>query len=671
MERINKSAMLEQVPLFAGLPARDKALIRERSDIVEYKKDQLIYQEGQPPSNFYCIIVGRVLIHTVEPGGYVKTLEYLHRGKYFGIISLLTGEPHSVTARAINDCLLLSISRANFDFLLKKIPALGIDLSQTLSRRLKNKDVHPKTIFESTVLSVFSSYSQAGKTLYALNLALSLHTETRKSVLILDICGKESTHSLPRRLGMGDNYPVLDLSSDFTHPGKMIERTLLKDPAGIDLVCLKYKREDDACVRRLVEIISHIVNDYHYIVLDLPSEMDTFVFEVLNQSDAIHILTSPEAVYLKRTHHLIKRLIADFHFPQTKIKIIVNEYKLSRISYPQQAQILDYEIFATLPRIEFTAVDRLVLERPQSEYAKVIRRIARQAGDCLVGLALGVGVAYGFCHIGVLKVIEEENIPVDVISGSSIGALVASLWATGRSSREILELTREFKEQKHIWNMIDLTVPFLGFIKGNKLHNFLKRHLGNKTFYDVKLPLKIVASDIRRKESRVMERGSLVDAIMASCAMPGVFQPFKAREEMLLDGGMISPLPTEPLFSMGIKKIIAVNVTPSREDILRQYEKMNGKIAAPFEAAGKGGGFSVKRYLAGKFRTNILEIIFSSVELMQSELAQKESQLADVVLHPDVSGLHWLELHRAPEFARIGEEEARRNLDKIRQVINE
>jgi NTE family protein len=671
MERINKSAMLEQVPLFAGLASREKAMIKERSDIVEYKKDQIIYQEGQPPSNFYCILVGRILIYTPGPDGYVKTLEYLHRGKYFGIISLLTGEPHSVTAKAINDCLLLVMSKENFNYILKKIPVLAIDLSQTLSRRLKNKDVHPKTIFESTILSIFSSYSQAGKTLYALNLALSLHTETRKSVLILDICAKESCHSLPRRLQMGDDYPVLDLSSDFAYPGKMIERSLLKDRFGIDLVCLKYKPEDEVSVRRLVEILSLIVNDYHYIILDLPSVMDRFVFEVLNQSDVIHILTSPEEVYLKRTRNLIKRLIADFHFPQTKVKIIVNAYKLSRISYPQQAELLDHEIFATLPKIEFTAVDRLVLDRPQSEYAKVIRRISRQAGDCLVGLALGVGVAYGFCHIGVLKVIEEENIPLDVISGSSIGALVASLWAIGRSSREILELTREFKAQKHIWNMIDLTVPFLGFLKGNKLHNFLKRHLGNKTFYDVKLPLKIVASDIRRKESRVLEKGLLADAIMASCSMPGVFQPFKAREEMLLDGGMISPLPTEPLFAMGIRKIIAVNVTPSREDILRQYEERKGQVAAPYVTSGKAGRFSIKRYFAGKFKTNILDIIFSSVELMQSELAQKESLLADVVLHPDVSGMHWLELHRAPEFAKIGEEETRKNLDKIWQVINE
>jgi NTE family protein len=271
-----------------------------------------------------------------------------------------------------------------------------------------------------------------------------------------------------------------------------------------------------------------------------------------------------------------------------------------------------------------------------------------------------VGVAYGFCHIGILKVIEEEKITIDVISGSSVGALIASLWVTGRTSGEILEIiTQEFKEPKYIWGLVDLTFPFFGFIKGNKLYRFLKKYLGNKTFYDVKLPLKIITSDVKRKEPIILDKGLLADAIMASCTMPGVFMPFKFKQSLLFDGGIINPLPTEPLFKMGVKKIIAVNVTPSREDVLKQYEKI------------KNVETSDGQYYQKKLKTNILDIIFSSIEVMQSQIAQKEAQLADIVLHPDMSGLYWLELHRAREFAKRGEDEARKNLDKIWQVINE
>jgi NTE family protein len=290
----------------------------------------------------------------------------------------------------------------------------------------------------------------------------------------------------------------------------------------------------------------------------------------------------------------------------------------------------------------------------------------------MIGLVLGVGVAYGFCHLGVLKVIEEEKIPVDIIAGSSVGALIASLWATGRTSAEILEITKEFKEPKHIWGLVDLTIPLLGFIKGNKLYRFLKKHLGSKTFYDVRLPLKIIASDVRRKEPKVLDAGLLADAIMASCTMPGVFTPFRFKEEMLFDGGIINPLPTETLLKMGVKKIIAVNVTPSREDILRQYERIKERITVTLpQDLKRREWFNIRQHIKDSFKINILNIIFSSVEILQSEVAQNEARLADVVLHPDTSGLYWLELHRAAEFAKRGEEETRRNLDKIWQVINE
>lgn len=665
MELVNKSNILKELSLFAGLSPRERSLISERCRIAEYKKGEAIYKEGDSPSAFYCLILGRAMIYTVDPCGEKTVLEYLHRGKYFGIISLLTGDAHSVTAEAMNDSLLLVIDKDDFDYILKRVPALAIDLSQTLSRRLKNKDIHQKTVFESTIISVFSSYSQAGKTVYALNLAFNLSKETHKSVVILDIFLKDRSPSLPRRLGISGEYPIFNLSGASQNKPEEAKDFLLHNKFGIDLICFSYEESDESCVRKLLAILSLLVNDYNYLVLDLPTVMDRSVFELLNQSDIINILTSPEEVDLRRTFNLTQRLKKDLNFQPQKIKVIINEYKSSQLSYDQQVAALEHPIFATLPKIDFAGPEIMILAEPDSEYSKAVRRIARQMGDCLVGLALGVGFAYGFCHVGVLRVIEEEEIPIDAVSGASIGAVIAGLWAIGRSSSEILEITKEISGPKNIWSFVDLTVPFLGFIKGNKLHGFLRKHFGNKTFYDVKCPLKIVASDVRRKESRVIEKGLLSDAIMASCSMPGVFMPFRLKEEMLFDGGVISPLPTEALFKMGVRKIIAVNVTPSKDDMRREYEHIKEEIK---EARR---GFSLSDFLKRRFKNNILGFIFGSIEMLQSEVAEKEAQLADIVLHPNTQGLHWLELHKAEDFAKRGEEEARKNLNRILQVINE
>ena len=534
MNTKDKEFIVKELTFFSGLTKEEMEVVCKKSEIVDYRKGQIIYAEGSAPSAFYCIISGRVEIYIQDKTGSRLTLEYLHRGKYFGIISLLTNEMHSVSSQAINDCVILVIRKDNFDFILKKIPHLAIDLSRTLSRRLKRKDIHQKRIFESTVISVFSSYAQAGKTVYALNLALSLNRETHKSVIILDILPKDKIHTLPQKLKL--QQPCVFNLASAADIHALPKDFVCKSEFGIDLFCFYYQEDDDACLKRLIEILSLLVNDYHYIILDLPADMDRVIISMLNQSDLIHILSSPDALDLKRTNNLINRLQKDFNFDPQKTKTIINEYKLSKIHYSDQLDILDQDIFATIPKIDFDAAERLIIDAPDCEYSKAVRRIARQLGDCLVGLVLGVGVGYGFCHIGVLKVIEEENIPIDIIAGSSIGALIASLWATGKSSQEIMEITREFKEPKHIWGLIDVTFPRLGFIKGNKLYSFLKKYLVDKTFYDVKLPLRIIASDVRRKEPKILDKGLLVDAIMASCSMPGIFAPFKFKEELLFDG---------------------------------------------------------------------------------------------------------------------------------------
>ncbi|MBU1998681.1 MAG: patatin-like phospholipase family protein, partial [Candidatus Omnitrophica bacterium] len=344
--------------------------------------------------------------------------------------------------------------------------------------------------------------------------------------------------------------------------------------------------------------------------------------------------------------------------------------KPAALSSEEQGRLLGHNVLAALPKIQPRESARLFMDKPACEYAKTLRRISRQEGNCLVGLALGIGVAYGFCHIGVLKVIEEEKIPIDVISGSSMGAVIAGLWATGKTAQEILEITRDFKDPKHIWGVLDFAFPLLGFIKGDKLYNFLKRHLGNKTFYDLKIPLKIIASDIKKKEPKLLDQGLVVDAIMASCSMPGVFKPFKFKDQTLFDGGVTHPLPTEPLFEMGVKKIIAVNVTPSRADVLKQYEKIK-EIVTSGKGLDKKKWFDLKYYFIDRFKDNILDIIFSSVEVLQSAVAQKEAQIADIVLHPDLTGLHWLEFHKVEEFVKIGEAETRKHLDKILKLVNE
>ncbi|MCM8799715.1 MAG: patatin-like phospholipase family protein [Candidatus Omnitrophica bacterium] len=662
--------ILKKIPLFKELKNTDYEILKERIQLVDYKKGEIIYREGDPPNAFFCIVSGRVKISTQNQDGSENILEYIHRGKYFGMISLLTGEPHSVTAQAINDCLIIKIEKNDFDYILRKIPSLAIDLSLTLSRRLKRKDIHQKTIFESTIISVFSAFRGMGKTLYAVNLALGLKKETKKSVIIIDLSPKETYPIILDFLEIEKSPLRLNLSN------LNLDKVQLKDyisntKYGIDIILSFYNAEDESSLSNLLGILSILVNDYHYIILDLPSIMDRAVFNILNQSDLIHILSGPDLLELKRSRNLIERLKREFEFKQDKINVLINDYRLSQVSNQERVKILEHPVFATLPHIEFSNPTRIFLDEPDCEYSKVIRRISRQLGEVTLGVALGVGAAYGLCHIGVLRVIEEEKINVDMISGSSIGALIAALWAVGLSSYDIEEITKEFKDPKMILHLLDLGFPHLGFIRGKRIYNFLKKYLGNKTFYDVRLPLKILATNVKTKESVIIDKGSLLDAVMASCAIPGIFRPVRFEDELLLDGGVFNPLPVEILVKSGIKKIIAVNVTPSREDLLKAYDKIKEKNIVPSPIKRRFSILGWRWDIKEIFKVNIFDFIFGSIEIMQSEIAKKEESFADIILHPDTSGLNWLEFHKAEEFIKRGQKEARDKLPKIKELIEE
>ena len=258
-----------------------------------------------------------------------------------------------------------------------------------------------------------------------------------------------------------------------------------------------------------------------------------------------------------------------------------------------------------------------------------------------LGLALSSGAARGLAHIGVLKVLENEKIPIDIIAGTSMGALVAALWAAGFSAAKIEKIAGGFKRRLRTFFLIDPTLPIRGLLKGKTVRKILKGYLGDKTFYDTRLPLKIVTCDIRERREFIIDKGRLVDAVMASISIPGIFEPLNYGGRQLVDGGIVSPLPVSVLSKAGIKRIIASNTLPSPEDIVRISKK----------------------------RLNIYDIIVNSFQAMEHTIAENSCRQADVYLHPIPKLADWYEFYKAGLFIKTGQDHARRALPKIRNLI--
>lgn len=678
LKALDKAAIIKQIPLFSELSRPAQKLIEENSYIVEYKKDQIVYRQDAAPDAFYCMITGRAQVFVTGPSGDERTLVYLHRGDYVGIISLLTGEPHSVTVRVINDSFVLKIDKPNFDSLLKEIPQLAIHLSQTLSRRLKRKDLGHKAIFESTIISVYGVAKGVGRTMYAVNLAISLACETRKKAMLIDMSrtGEEISRILriEKRLSPVD---LRTLSFDY----EAVRQQVIKDEeCGIHLLNIAHNPQEPSEITQIIPLLSYLASEFHYIVVDLPLDMDKTVYDALIQSDLIHLVTDCSEHNLRATGRLINELGKTVRDPEKKIKAIINEFDVDNKS--EHIKLLGHKEYAALPHLGLLAAVMSaglppILAVPDSSYSKAVRRVAREIGQVIVGLALSSGAALGLAHIGVIKVLEREKIPIDFIAGSSVGALIGAFWASGMDANALEKIALKFRKKWALLNLADFSAfPLLGFLRGQNLTKFLKENLGRKTFHDTRIPIKITACKLRARELVILDEGSLVDAVRASCSIPALFEPYRKQEDYLIDGGILDPVPVDVLVQLGATKIIAVNCLPSPEEVMKTFREFSERRRKEEAELAERSVFArmvfrIRGWMRRAFLPNIFDVSMNSMQSMEYVLAEASARGADCVLHPTIPTVSWFELYKVESLIRRGEEEAERLLPQIKELIAE
>jgi NTE family protein len=249
-----------------------------------------------------------------------------------------------------------------------------------------------------------------------------------------------------------------------------------------------------------------------------------------------------------------------------------------------------------------------------------------------IGLALGSGGARGFAHLGVIKVLQDEGIPIDMIAGSSMGALVASFYAAGIDLDQLYRLSTAFRRKYYL----DFTVPKMGFIAGKRVKELVRIFTHNKTIEQLNIPVGIVATDLMSGEKVVFRDGPVADAVRASIAIPGIFVPEKWNNRILVDGGVADRVPVSVVKEMGADIVIAVDVSQVKRD---------AEI------------------------TSIFDVIMQSIDIMQKELVSYREIASDVMIRPQVQMFSSKSFTNIEDIIRIGEVEARNQLSHIRNVM--
>ncbi len=686
----NRVSLVKQIPIFNKLSWLDLQRIAIKSKILQFRKGEVICRQGDPPDAFYGLVSGRIQAYALDFLQKKKNVEFIHRGTHFGVISLLTGEPHSLTFEAINDSIILKIEQDDFNEILKSIPNLGVALSHNLSKRVRHRGAHGD-VFESTIISIYSPIKGAGSSTYSFNLAMSLQRESKKKVLWVTIgsWAEEQINIPSEDVDTSVQWKARGVSlNDMADDPDVITGHIIQGQLPVDLLHVNFNATDQAMVDKISQFVSALVNNYHYVIVDLPNQTDEVVLKTLIQSDIVQLVTQDKKDDLLVMRGIINQLEQGLQeqFRREQIQIVISGRQAAcYLSYEDIHKEIDFEVFTKLPHIDSDQMqepinnEALMVRLPgaNSEYGRAVTKIARQISGVQVGLVLGGGAALGLAHIGVIKVLEQERIPIDVVVGSSMGALLASFWVIGNNAMELENLAREFEKPKNMWKIFDPIFPISGLMAGHMIKRWLRtRGLGNKTFYSTRIPLKVVAYDLVRRQELVVDSGLLVDAVRKSISIPGVMTPVLEGEQMIIDGGVLNPLPTNVLMGLGIKKIIAVNVLQSPQDVTYGFVlEQNGfkdQSRIPF---GKAPGHFVKfrlwRAITKLFTPNISDIIVRSLQASEYLLAEQSAQNADVNIHPDLVGVNWYELYKVDDLIKRGEAAARQALPAIKKLLEE
>jgi NTE family protein len=250
-----------------------------------------------------------------------------------------------------------------------------------------------------------------------------------------------------------------------------------------------------------------------------------------------------------------------------------------------------------------------------------------------VGLALGGGGARGLAHIGVLEVLQEAEIPIDMIAGTSAGAAIGAIYAQGKDAGLIRNLVTGFNWRK-LLSLVDFAFPRNGLIQGKKIADLLQLAMGGRIkFTDLKIQLACVATDLSRCEEVVIDEGSVIDAVRASMSIPGIFTVFKHRGRYLIDGSLVNPVPVSVLKRNGMDFVIAVNVIPDHRG--RHYRAGEQDIAT-FK------------------KPTIFSAIMQSTHIAQCILLRSCLQGAEVVIKPQVAHIGVADFRRASECITQG-----------------
>lgn len=642
---------LRHTALFRGLPPRELEKVMARMQLEHITAGTLVMRQGDPASSLGLIVRGEGRMVLELANRRRVEVATLTEGDLFGESGLLLSGTREVSLEAVTPLTLLRLTRQEVLNLSEEAPLL----LQTLLGRL-NAGAQSPGWRQGQAVALIGHQRGLGRTTLALQFAARLSSASCR-VAVLETVAPWQPPQLRQ---------LLKLRPSSEKPGGL---SFGLDPLGAwqGVEIFELERPQRAQAAYLREVVGDLKQRFDVVILDTPalslSGADGVSGLLEECAWCFQLTLRPEVERLPSgvvTGEVV-RLVPEW--PGTSLPYLGRD--ILRLPWePETARLWRQELRPWHLRSAPGMLSRLV------------GRLGRLTQQKQVGLALSGGGNWGFSHIGVLQVLEENRIPVDMVSGTSCGSFIGGLYAAGHSGREIERILLE----EAYPNFLKQVTPsvFLrdgGLVKADSFERFLKGIFRGRELTQLELPFWPNAMDAASGEEVVFRQGPVYQSVTAAASLPGLFAPYTYQGRVLLDGGLINNLPLGVLHELGSNISIGVNciphlhpgsfpdpppalshILPAREKVAMTHARLTslaGPIFAPVTAL------------------STLNMAMRGIQMLCHKVGEESGRQADIYLAPDVSGAQWFEFHKVREMIAAGRRCAERALPRLIEVCGQ
>lgn len=592
-------SFLRASQLFAPLDDETFAHIAEELEWLEFDVEEPLFAQGSPGDSLYVLVFGRLGVEVTTAEGETRFVGEIHPGEPIGEMSMFTNEVRSATVFALRDCLVVRLSRQKFTRLLEQKPKAMIAINRLLIDRLRRTTSAGTQHTRRTHIFALVPVSR-DVPLLAFGEMVAAEMSLFGRVLMIS----------------GDEIVLAEDGICQPHPSKAPQTN---DTSSFLTWLNEQEQTHDSIL-----LISH-------------QSASLWTEFCLRYADALLLLADAQQ---RPNGHVIDQslLLAPRSGVARKRKLLL--IQPDHIKMPTgTARWLDF----------YNVDDHHHIRLGQQQDRK---RLTRFLLGRAIGLGLAGGAARGFAHIGVMKALEECEVPIDLTCGASVGATLGALYALGVTHEEVAQKMHPFFNLRIF---TDVAVPVVSFLNTTYLNRIFDQMFGDIFVEDLWLHFFSASSNLTNAEVYLFHRGRLADAVRASGSLPGFYPPFiKPSGELLVDGAVLSNLPTASIDRSLCGKLISVNVIPTLDKSI---------------SSGFPDGVSPMRMLVERinpFRTatypGIFDIMMRSIflnSIKDAELIRRES---DLYIEPQVSRFGFFDFRAYKAIIDLGYESSRADI---------